>query len=94
MVILGIILLILIAMTVTGVYIYKKLKNPENKSVNQIYESKDGRFVIEGKKRRFKICKSNNIEFLVENGQIVACKDKRISDEFKFYGGKENGIVQ
>ena len=44
--------------------------------------------MVGGKKNKFKICKNNNIEFLVENGQIVACKDKRVSNEFKFYGGK------
>lgn len=60
----------------------------DNINVSQRYNSKEGRFVISGKKKRFVITKNENIEFLVEDGQIVACKDKRVSDDFVYYGDK------
>ncbi len=60
----------------------------DNGRVSQIYESKEGRFVISGQKNNFVITKNENIAFLVKDGQIVACKDKRVGDDFKYYGGK------
>ncbi len=57
-------------------------------SISQKYESVEGNFVIKGNKNKFVITKNNNISFLVENGQIVACKDKRISKDYKYYGGE------
>lgn len=60
----------------------------DNKIVSKKFQVAEGEFVITGRRNRFRICKNGNIEFLVENGQIVACKDKRVSDDFKFYGGE------
>ena len=40
------------------------------------------------KKDNFKITKDNQFEFLVKDGQIVATKDLKGSDEFVYYGGK------
>lgn len=60
----------------------------ENINVSQKYDSKYGNFVISGKKNKFVITKNEYLSFLVEDGQIVACKDKRIGNDFKYYGGK------
>lgn len=89
---------IIISILAFMVYLLVKKRNLSengmvNNSVNQIYESPEGKFIIEGKRNSFRICKDNNIEFLVENGQIVACRDKRVSSKFKFYRGEKNGTV-
>ncbi len=83
-----ILVIIFLALSIAAFFIYRRRRPSANKYIRQIYEAKEGRFVVGGKKNKFKICKNNNIEFLVENGQIIACKDKRVSNEFKFYGGK------
>ena len=84
-----IIISVLVLLLLICFLIYKWLQfNPitKNSDINRTCNSKEGKFVIKGKKNKFIICKDDNISFLIEDGQIVACKDKRVSDEFKFYG--------
>lgn len=57
-------------------------------TIHQTYNSSDGDFVISGEKDEFTITKNNSISFLVKDGQIVACMDKRASNEFKYYEDK------
>lgn len=51
----------------------------------------EGRFLVKGKKKNFKIKKDDRFEFTVVNGQIVSVKDKRVSARPVKYGGIENG---
>lgn len=86
-----IILFIVLLVAIVCYILYKKgvfNVSPDNVDVSQRYDSELGRFVIFGKKKKFVITKDENIAFLVEDGQIVACKDKRVSNDFKYYGGK------
>lgn len=82
--------ILIIAIVILILNLYKKdVFNtlPDNVDVSQRYDSKFGQFVITGKKKKFVITKDENISFLVEDGQIVACKDKRVSNDFIYYGG-------
>ncbi len=74
----------------SGIYFIKNKKNTNEKQidVSQKYKCYEGDFVIVGKKDNFKITKDNQFEFLVKDGQIVATKDLKASDEFVYYGGK------
>ena len=49
------------------------------------YNSKDGKIVLNGTDKNYIIRKDNRFEFLVKNGDIVAYKDKTVSDKFKYY---------
>ena len=51
----------------------------------------DGEFSIKGRKEKFKIKKGNRFEFLVVDGRIVSCVDKRIGKKPIAYGGNDNG---
>lgn len=57
--------------------------------IETVYQSKEGRFEVKGRKQNFTVTKDKNFEFLVCDGQIVAVKDKRRATEFVFYGGDE-----
>ena len=86
-----IILFVVLIVAIVCLLLYKKgifNSASDNINVSQKYDSEAGQFVISGKKNKFVITKDENIAFLVENGQIVACKDKRVSNDFKYYGGK------
>ena len=74
----------------SGIYFIKNKKNTNEKQidVSQKYKCYEGDFVIVCKKDNFKITKDNQFEFLVKDGQIVATKDLKASDEFVYYGGK------
>nr|WP_288713254.1 hypothetical protein [uncultured Intestinibacter sp.] len=73
-----------------GIYFIKNKKTRKQKAidVSQKYKCYEGDFVVVGKKDNFKITKDNQFEFLVKDGQIVATKDLKVSDEFVYYGGK------
>ncbi len=84
-----IILFIVLIAAVACFVLYKKgvfNSTSENIDVSQKFDSEYGNFVISGKKNKFVITKNDHLSFLVEDGQIVACKDKRIGNEFKYYG--------
>ena len=84
-------LFVVFAIAIVCFLLYKKgviKPAPGNMNVSQRYDSEAGHFVVSGKKDKFVITKDRNIAFLVENGQIVACKDKRVDKDFKYYGGK------
>mgnify|MGYP006955735337 CR=1 FL=1 len=83
-------LIILIAMLACFLLYKKGIFNSltKNASVSQRYDSEVGNFVVLGKKNKFVITKDEYLSFLVEDGQIVACKDMRVGNEFKYYGGK------
>lgn len=52
------------------------------------YKCQQGNFKIEGIKNDFTIKKNGRFEFLIKDGQIVACKDKRKNSNFVYYGGE------
>lgn len=52
------------------------------------YKSKEGEFDILGVKNEFVVMKNKKIEFLVKDGQIIACRDLRVGNEFIYYGDK------
>lgn len=79
---------LIIAVIIFATIIYKKIKSNKDK-FNYSYKSNEGDFKVDGRKERFVIQKNENFEFLVENAQIVACKDKRKSSEFIYYGGEK-----
>lgn len=86
-----IILFILVIVCVICFIWYKKKtfnSSPDNINVSQTYDSEYGNFTVFGRKNKFVVTKNENISFLVEDGQIVACKDNRISKDYKYYGGK------
>ena len=84
------ILVIALIVAIVCFVLYKKgvynSASDNNIDVSQKYDSEVGKFVISGKKNKFVITKDENIAFLVEDGQIVACKDKRVGNDFKYYG--------
>ena len=76
------------------VYLKKKTIIELNKKVDATYNLDEGRFEIKGTTDKFIISKNDNIQFLVEDGRIIACKDLRVNNEFKFYGGGKDGICE
>ena len=84
-------LIIILLVVALFIFLYKKgifNSDSDNVDVSQKYNSDAGNFVVSGKKQKFVITKDEKIAFLVEDGQIVACKDKRISNDFVYYGDK------
>lgn len=71
------------------VFFYLKKRKYRFLKIDTIYESDEGRFEIKGTKREFIIKKDGKFEFLIRDGQIVAVKDKRRSQDFVNYGGAE-----
>lgn len=70
--------------------IKKKRRNKTgNVRIKQTYKCKEGKFYIKGKKNNFTISKNGTFEFLVKDGQIVACKDNRKRANFVYYGGEK-----
>lgn len=67
--------------------IKKRENNPDPKIMLEYTSDEDDQFKISGKKSSFIINKNNRFEYLVENGLIVACRDKSKSSQFKYYGG-------
>lgn len=67
----------------------RKTKTQGNIRIKQSYISNEGKFYINGKKNSFSISKNGVFEFLVKDGQIVACKDKRNGADFVYYGGEK-----
>ena len=85
------IMLIIVLIVLVFVCVYyvigRRITNNKKEAeiINQTYNSAEGNFVISGEKDRFIINKNELISFLVEDGQIVACMDKRVDKEFKYY---------
>lgn len=85
------IMLIIVLIVLVFVCVYyvigRRITNNKKEAeiINQTYNSAEGNFVISGEKDRFIITKNELISFLVEDGQIVACMDKRVDKEFKYY---------
>lgn len=57
------------------------------KRVNQTMQCSEGKFSVRGTKKRFTIRKGKRFIFIVENGRIVAVKDKSASSKRIEYGG-------
>lgn len=76
------------------VYLKKKTIIESNKNIDATYNLDEGRFEIKGTTDKFIISKNDNIQFLVEDGRIIACKDLRVNNEFMFYGGGQDGICE
>lgn len=49
------------------------------------YSNSDSTFVVDGTTDKFVIKKDDRFEFLIENGIIVACKDKKRHKDFIYY---------
>ena len=88
-------IIVILAIICLGVYFIKNKKPRKEKpiDVSQEYKCNEGDFIVVGKKDNFKITKDNQFEFLVKDGQIVATKDLKVSNEFVYYGGKQDGII-
>ncbi len=81
------VLLIIVAILIISRFIIKqKYKSDRNKRVKRVYVSGNDVFNIVGTKNEFKITKNNGVSFLVKDGRIIACKDNRVSNEYKYYG--------
>ncbi len=76
-----------IAISIIASYIILKSVKKIYKSsrVDAMYTLDKEKFKIRGRKNKFIISKNDNIEFLVSNGRIIACRDLRINKEFKYY---------
>lgn len=87
----GMVVIIIIIITTTSIMLFKKIKNENNiveiGKVNCTYESELGKFKADGELEKFIIKKDERYEFLVENGVIIACKDKEHNKQFIYYGG-------
>lgn len=73
-------------------YVFNKRKKKKALAKNKLYyeyKCQQGNFKVEGIKSDFLIEKNDRFEFLIKDGQIVACKDKRKNDQFVYYGGTE-----
>ena len=53
--------------------------------VTQEYQCEHGSFKVKGRMNNFIIKKDDHIEFLVQNGEIVALRDTTKSKEFIYY---------
>lgn len=85
-------LMLLIIIFVYIVHLFNKRKKKMVLAEGRLYceyKCQQGNFEIEGIKSSFTIKKNSRFEFLIKDGQIVACKDKRKNDEFVYYGGAE-----
>lgn len=80
------VIIILIIIFISGVFIYKSRKKHK---IDFVYNSNEGKFLVEGNREKFIIKKDNRFEFLVENGLITAVKDKRRHKEFIRYIAEE-----
>ena len=78
---------IIIIMIICAIIIYVVIKN-NKKKIKKHYSCEDGEFDIIGKKEQFIIVKNGDFEFIVKNGKIISCKDKRNSDNIIYYGGE------
>lgn len=84
---------IIIIIIIVLIIIIIRIKNKNIKNIekfNHSYNLKEGNFKVRGTKKKFIITKDNRYEFLIINGQIVACKDKEIQKDFVYYGDDNN----
>jgi len=90
----GIVVITIIIITATSIILLKKRKKKNNiieiRKVDCAYESELGEFKADGELEKFVIKKDDRYEFLVENGVIIACKDKVRNKQFIYYGGEES----
>lgn len=79
---------------VIAVMLLKKRRSSENKDsirkLNWSQKTAIGDFKAIGKMNKFIISKDDRFEFIVENGVITACKDKKFSDKFIEYRGNNS----
>jgi hypothetical protein len=82
------VLFIIVGVVIINSFNKKKSKiSSFDDGINCEYKCEHGNFKIKGKKCDFVIKKNGQFEFLVRDGQIIACKDKRKTSEFVYYGG-------
>lgn len=86
------IIILLWILVLIAIFVVFKRKKIGIKRISQKYSCEEGDFVIKGKKDRFIISKNKDIEFLVKKGQIVASRDLRVSKDFVYYGGINDGL--
>lgn len=83
--------LAVLGVIIVALFVLTSVSKRNNSNFFTKYVFGNNEFFISGKKSSFSIRKNNNIEFLVENGEILACKDKNKSDKFVYYGGENSG---
>ncbi|MBS4174293.1 hypothetical protein [Bacillus sp. FJAT-49736] len=54
-------------------------------AIHATYSNSNSTYVADGTSDRFVIKKDDRFEFLIENGMIVACKDKSRHSDFIYY---------
>ncbi|URN95073.1 MAG: hypothetical protein NAG76_02100 [Candidatus Pristimantibacillus lignocellulolyticus] len=88
-------LVILIVCIVSAWYWLKRKQTASNdnsdeqRTISETYQSPDQDwFHINGKKDSFIISKNEDHEFLVENGRIVASRNRSKSQQFIYYKGE------
>lgn len=74
-------MIIIIAILIFAIILFFYKKNRVKISINNA----NGKYKVSGNKNKFVIKKDKRFEFLVEDGVIVACKDKLRDDKFKYY---------
>ena len=88
--------LVVVLLVGISIFIFLIVKRKKHDKIHPIisenYSCADGTFEAFGKKNHFTIKKNNKIEYLVKDGQIVACRDITKSPDFVYYGGEKNGI--
>ncbi|MDD7794367.1 hypothetical protein [Clostridium sp. 'White wine YQ'] len=89
-------IVLLIVFLIKTIFDHVKKSSNSNNSDNKIptlkgeYNCKEGNFKYIGDKDNFVVSKDNRFEFLVKDGVIVACKDKKRHSDFVYYKGEEN----
>ena len=77
----------IIMVIICALIIYVFIKNSKKK-IKKYYSCEEGEFDIVKEKEKFIISKNGNFEFIVKNGKIISCKDKRNSENIIYYGGE------
>lgn len=78
-----------VLLSIALAYVLYIRKSRSRIKINHTYTSKAGVFRMEGLTKRFVICKDERFEFLVEDGIITACKDRKIHTDFVYYNTED-----
>ncbi|MFI3201645.1 MAG: hypothetical protein R3Y54_08995 [Eubacteriales bacterium] len=76
---------IILIIVIIILVVRKKNKLKNNPKLKKTYRCEDGKFKVKGKRNNFIVRKNKKIEFLVKDGNIVACRDLRVSRKFILY---------
>lgn len=76
----------LLFLIVIIVIIFKRITQM-NPKVTAHVKFSEGDFTIQGRKNRFVVKKNADLEFLIQDGQIVAYRNLAKSPQYIYYGG-------